>query len=150
MAGRGGVEMHKGDGAGYGVIGGAGESSRSRSRSFISSSSKASHRIDVIGRHLLSSPPLLPDLLLLRPAHTSSSSASASASSPSAASSSDSSLSPNLRRNQSSYQRIHGDVLSNPVSWQPCRLPGPDLQDLLYEKAVNEGIVKVSLSLSLC
>lgn len=46
----------------------------------------------------------------------------------------------------SSYQKIHGEVSSHPPSWQPCRLPGPDLQDLLYEKAADEGIAKITIN----
>lgn len=45
-----------------------------------------------------------------------------------------------------SYHRIHGEVPTSPPSWSQCRLPDPDLQDVLYEKAVGEGIAKITIN----
>lgn len=50
----------------------------------------------------------------------------------------------------SSYDRIHGDIPSGPASWQTIRLSGPDLQDLLYERAAGEAIAKVLSTLCVC
>ncbi|KAH7282147.1 hypothetical protein KP509_35G014700 [Ceratopteris richardii] len=47
----------------------------------------------------------------------------------------------------SSYERIHGDLPSDPVLWQPCTtLEGPPLQDLLYEMAEGEAIAKITIN----
>lgn len=50
----------------------------------------------------------------------------------------------------SSYDKIHGDIPSGPASWQTIHLSGPDLQDLLYERAAGEAIAKVLSTLCVC
>ena len=46
----------------------------------------------------------------------------------------------------SSYGRVHGNVSQEPATWQSAEVLGPLLQDVLYEKAVGEGIAKVILA----
>lgn len=47
-------------------------------------------------------------------------------------------------RNDDSYQRVHGDVPSHDVVWKIASDDsGKDFTDILYEKAVGEGIAKV-------
>ncbi|CAI6012249.1 unnamed protein product [Closterium sp. NIES-65] len=46
----------------------------------------------------------------------------------------------------SKYALMHGEVSSAPVVWQPGRIEGPPLQDVLYETAVGEGIAKITIN----
>ncbi|GJP32196.1 hypothetical protein CLOM_g120 [Closterium sp. NIES-68] len=46
----------------------------------------------------------------------------------------------------SKYALMHGAVSSAPVAWQPGRIEGPPLQDVLYETAVGEGIAKITIN----
>lgn len=44
-----------------------------------------------------------------------------------------------------SYHRIHGEVPSHDVVWRDeCDETGVEFTDIIYEKAVGEGIAKVS------
>lgn len=44
-----------------------------------------------------------------------------------------------------SYRRVHGDVSSEPPEWRAAKdESGKDFVDIIYEKAVNEGIAKVT------
>jgi naphthoate synthase len=43
-----------------------------------------------------------------------------------------------------SYRRVHGEVSDSQVTWQPaCDESGKEFVDIIYEKAVGEGIAKV-------
>lgn len=43
-----------------------------------------------------------------------------------------------------SYHRIHGEVASHEVEWKTaCDEYGKEFTDIIYEKAVGEGIAKV-------
>lgn len=45
------------------------------------------------------------------------------------------------------YHRIHGEVPSHDVVWRTaCDESGKEFTDIIYEKAVGEGIAKVRLS----
>ncbi|XP_057420460.1 1,4-dihydroxy-2-naphthoyl-CoA synthase, peroxisomal isoform X2 [Lotus japonicus] len=81
----------------------------------------AIRRLASVANHLLISPPsaaLAPELALC---HTSSSS--------------------------STYQRVHGDVPSHDVVWSTASDDsGKDFTDILYEKAVGEGIAKITIN----
>jgi naphthoate synthase len=44
-----------------------------------------------------------------------------------------------------SYRRVHGDVPSEPPEWRAATdESGKEFVDIVYEKAVGEGIAKVS------
>lgn len=47
-----------------------------------------------------------------------------------------------------SYHRIHGEVPSHPVVWRTARDEdsGKDFVDIIYEKAVGEGIAKITIN----
>ncbi|XP_061365287.1 1,4-dihydroxy-2-naphthoyl-CoA synthase, peroxisomal isoform X3 [Gastrolobium bilobum] len=46
-----------------------------------------------------------------------------------------------------SYQRVHGDVLSHDVVWRTASdESGKDFTDIVYEKAVGEGIAKITIN----
>ena len=60
---------------------------------------------------------------------------------PTAASSSSSSSSPA----GDSYRRVHGEVSAEPPEWHAATdESGKEFVDIIYEKAVNEGIAKVT------
>ena len=43
-----------------------------------------------------------------------------------------------------SYHRIHGEVTNHEVEWKTaCDESGKEFTDIIYEKAVGEGIAKV-------
>lgn len=44
------------------------------------------------------------------------------------------------------YARIHGEVSRKPAVWRKAAVPGPELEDILYEKAEGEGIAKVGMT----
>jgi hypothetical protein len=44
------------------------------------------------------------------------------------------------------YARIHGEVSRKPAVWRTAAVPGPELEDVLYEKAEGEGIAKVGMT----
>ncbi|KAJ3704456.1 hypothetical protein LUZ61_008161 [Rhynchospora tenuis] len=46
-----------------------------------------------------------------------------------------------------SYRRVHGDVSDKEVTWQSvCDESGKDFVDIIYEKAVGEGIAKITIN----
>lgn len=45
-----------------------------------------------------------------------------------------------------SYTRVHGDVTSKTVVWETSPVEGPFFTDILYEKAVGEGIAKITIN----
>ncbi|KAL3726510.1 hypothetical protein ACJRO7_031412 [Eucalyptus globulus] len=46
-----------------------------------------------------------------------------------------------------SYQRIHGEVPDHPVVWRTADDgSGPEFTDVIYEKAVGEGIAKITIN----
>ncbi|KAH7510710.1 hypothetical protein FEM48_ZijujUnG0094400 [Ziziphus jujuba var. spinosa] len=46
-----------------------------------------------------------------------------------------------------SYHRIHGDVATHPVVWRSaCDESGKEFTDIIYEKAVGEGIAKITIN----
>lgn len=80
----------------------------------------ATRRFASLTNHLLSSPTTSPHQLIAL-SNTSSS-----------------------RNNNDSYQRVHGDVSSHDVVWKVAFDDfGKDFTDIVYEKAVGEGIAKV-------
>lgn len=43
-----------------------------------------------------------------------------------------------------SYHRVHGEVSDKEVTWRPvCDESGKEFVDIVYEKAIGEGIAKV-------
>ncbi|GAQ86378.1 naphthoate synthase [Klebsormidium nitens] len=44
------------------------------------------------------------------------------------------------------YARIHGEVKRTPAVWRKAEVPGPELEDVLYEKAEGEGIAKITIN----
>ncbi|GLJ48753.1 hypothetical protein SUGI_1028120 [Cryptomeria japonica] len=66
---------------------------------------------------------------------------------PAYSSSSSSSLKVNKR--ESKYEKVHGDVSSESVSWRLCTPcdNGPPFTDIIYEKANGEGIAKVNVEI---
>jgi hypothetical protein len=50
------------------------------------------------------------------------------------------------RRSSNKYERLHGSVSRElPVWTQPAMLSGPPFEDILYEKAQEEAIAKVTM-----
>ncbi len=50
------------------------------------------------------------------------------------------------RRSSNKYERLHGSVSRElPVWTQPAMLSGPPFEDILYEKAQDEAIAKVTM-----
>jgi len=53
------------------------------------------------------------------------------------------------RRSSNKYERLHGSVSRElPVWTQPAMLSGPPFEDILYEKAQDEAIAKVTMCVS--
>lgn len=65
---------------------------------------------------------------------------------PAYSSSSSSSLQVNKR--ESKYEKVHGEVSSESVSWRLCTPcdDGPPFTDIIYEKANGEGIAKITIN----
>ncbi|KAJ7546540.1 hypothetical protein O6H91_08G043600 [Diphasiastrum complanatum] len=50
------------------------------------------------------------------------------------------------QRQKSKYERLHSDVSTAPARWEQVGIPGDELQDVVYEKAADEGIAKISIN----
>jgi hypothetical protein len=95
----------------------------------------AERRLARVAAHLVPSFPVTHAATFpLVPAPTAASSSSSSSSSPAG----------------DSYRRVHGDVPSEPPEWRAATdESGKEFVDIIYEKAVGEGIAKVTRSSSI-
>lgn len=59
---------------------------------------------------------------------------------------SETSSSDNSKHKSSKYHQVHGDVPSHPASWRACCDDGPPFTDIIYEKAIGEGIAKITIN----
>lgn len=59
---------------------------------------------------------------------------------------SETSSSDNSEHKSSKYHQVHGDVPSHPASWRACCDDGPPFTDIIYEKAIGEGIAKITIN----
>ncbi|KAJ6847619.1 uncharacterized protein M6B38_276720 [Iris pallida] len=56
-------------------------------------------------------------------------------------------ISASLASGDDSYRRVHGEVELRPAEWRPsCDESGKDFVDIIYEKAVGEGIAKITIN----
>ncbi|KAL8142810.1 hypothetical protein V2J09_015842 [Rumex salicifolius] len=56
-------------------------------------------------------------------------------------------ISPSSSSMSDSFHRIHGEVPNHPVTWRiACDESGKEFTDIIYEKAVDEGIAKITIN----
>jgi hypothetical protein len=104
---------------------------------------KALQRLSIINCHLApSSSHIVDNALAAQPTGTSSTHYTSSSS---ASAAQGSSTYASATGQPSSYARVHGEVSQTPVQWRSITSVSKEtLEEVKYEKAVGEGIAKVS------